>query len=107
MSDVPEPTRRPERAAPGTKPVPAGLIGFARPGARPAPSVLGRLIARYEHKVFVQGAIRNIDSFDQWGVELGEVLAKRVQPALTTGADVPGLDPSTAAPAAAHRERRK
>ncbi|GGX06960.1 glucose-6-phosphate isomerase 1 [Streptomyces malachitofuscus] len=71
------------------------------------PSVLGQLIALYEHKVFVQGAIWNIDSFDQWGVELGKVLAKRVEPALTEGADVPGLDPSTAALVAAYRERRK
>ncbi|MCP9995255.1 glucose-6-phosphate isomerase [Streptomyces werraensis] len=71
------------------------------------PSVLGQLVALYEHKVFVQGAIWNIDSFDQWGVELGKVLAKRVEPALTEGADVPGLDPSTAALVAAYRERRK
>ncbi|MFI2374809.1 glucose-6-phosphate isomerase [Streptomyces sp. NPDC018964] len=71
------------------------------------PSVLGQLIALYEHKVFVQGAIWDIDSFDQWGVELGKVLAKRVEPALTEGADVPGLDPSTAALVAAYRERRK
>ncbi|MGW2568923.1 glucose-6-phosphate isomerase [Streptomyces sp. NPDC001537] len=68
------------------------------------PSVLGQLIALYEHKVFVQGAIWNIDSFDQWGVELGKVLAKRVEPALTEGADVPGLDPSTTALVAAYRE---
>ncbi|MCX4232769.1 glucose-6-phosphate isomerase [Streptomyces ortus] len=61
------------------------------------PSVLGQLIALYEHKVFVQGAVWNIDSFDQWGVELGKVLAKRVEPALTEGADVPGLDESTEA----------
>ena len=46
--------------------------------ARVTPSVLGQLIALYEHKVFVQGAIWHIDSFDQWGVELGKVLAKRV-----------------------------
>ncbi|MFI7388008.1 glucose-6-phosphate isomerase [Streptomyces sp. NPDC049813] len=62
------------------------------------PSVLGQLIALYEQKVFVQGAIWNIDSFDQWGVELGKVLAKRVEPALTEGgsvAGVPGLDVST------------
>ncbi|MFF7111072.1 glucose-6-phosphate isomerase [Streptomyces albogriseolus] len=72
-----------------------------------SPSVLGQLVALYEHKVFVQGAIWNIDSFDQWGVELGKVLAKRVEPALTEGADVPGLDPSTAALVAAYRERRK
>ncbi|MGA5521250.1 glucose-6-phosphate isomerase [Streptomyces pseudogriseolus] len=71
------------------------------------PSVLGQLVALYEHKVFVQGAVWNIDSFDQWGVELGKVLAKRVEPALTEGADVPGLDPSTAALVAAYRERRK
>ncbi|WP_406005796.1 glucose-6-phosphate isomerase [Streptomyces sp. NBC_00637] len=71
------------------------------------PSVLGQLIALYEHKVFVQGAIWDIDSFDQWGVELGKVLAKRVEPALTEGAEVPGLDPSTAALVAAYRELRK
>ncbi|MFJ6726545.1 glucose-6-phosphate isomerase [Streptomyces sp. NPDC091281] len=69
-----------------------------------SPSVLGQLIALYEHKVFVQGAVWDIDSFDQWGVELGKVLAKRVEPALTEGADVPGLDPSTAALVAAYRE---
>ncbi|MER5298304.1 glucose-6-phosphate isomerase [Streptomyces lasiicapitis] len=70
------------------------------------PSVLGQLIALYEHKVFVQGAIWNIDSFDQWGVELGKVLAKRVEPALTEGADVPGLDASTTALVARYRELR-
>ncbi|TGN77692.1 glucose-6-phosphate isomerase [Streptomyces bauhiniae] len=68
------------------------------------PSVLGQLIALYEHKVFVQGAVWNIDSFDQWGVELGKVLAKRIEPALTEGADVPGLDPSTRALVADYRE---
>ncbi|MFI9423576.1 glucose-6-phosphate isomerase [Streptomyces achromogenes] len=67
------------------------------------PSVLGQLIALYEHKVFVQGAVWNIDSFDQWGVELGKVLAKRVEPALTEGAGVPGLDPSSTALVAAYR----
>ena len=72
-----------------------------------SPSVLGQLIALYEHKVFVQGAVWNIDSFDQWGVELGKVLAKRVEPALTEGADVPGLDPSTAALVAAYRKLRE
>ncbi|MFF4980180.1 glucose-6-phosphate isomerase [Streptomyces sp. NPDC001046] len=70
------------------------------------PSVLGQLVALYEHKVFVQGAVWDIDSFDQWGVELGKVLAKRIEPALTQGADVPGLDPSTAALVAAYRELR-
>ncbi|MEU2776527.1 glucose-6-phosphate isomerase [Streptomyces sp. NPDC007162] len=71
------------------------------------PSVLGQLIALYEHKVFVQGAVWNIDSFDQWGVELGKVLAKRVEPALTEGADVPGLDPSTTALVSTYRTLRK
>ncbi len=70
------------------------------------PSVLGQLIALYEHKVFVQGAIWNIDSFDQWGVELGKVLAKRVEPALTEGAEVPGLDASSRALVAKYRELR-
>lgn len=70
------------------------------------PSVLGQLIALYEHKVFVQGAIWNIDSFDQWGVELGKVLARRVEPALTEGADVPGLDASSKALVAKYRTLR-
>ena len=43
---------------------------------------LGKVIALYEHKVFVQGTIWNIDSFDQWGVELGKVLANRIVPEL-------------------------
>ncbi|MEU9345829.1 glucose-6-phosphate isomerase [Streptomyces sp. NPDC048278] len=67
------------------------------------PSVLGQLVALYEHKVFTQGAIWNIDSFDQWGVELGKVLAKRIEPALTEGTDVPGLDPSTTALVSTYR----
>ncbi|MFE2524866.1 glucose-6-phosphate isomerase [Streptomyces sp. NPDC059382] len=70
------------------------------------PGVLGQLIALYEHKVFVQGAVWNIDSFDQWGVELGKVLAKRVEPALTEGADVEGFDPSTRALVATYRSLR-
>ncbi|MGI5442582.1 glucose-6-phosphate isomerase [Streptomyces shenzhenensis] len=70
------------------------------------PSVLGQLIALYEHKVFVQGAVWNIDSFDQWGVELGKVLAKRVEPALTEGTEVEGLDESTRALVATYRELR-
>jgi glucose-6-phosphate isomerase len=42
------------------------------------PAVLGKLVALYEHSVFTQGAIWNIDSFDQWGVELGKVLATKI-----------------------------
>ncbi|CAL9660810.1 glucose-6-phosphate isomerase [Streptomyces sp. enrichment culture] len=71
------------------------------------PSVLGQLIALYEHKVFVQGAIWNIDSFDQWGVELGKVLAKRIEPALTESTDVPGLDTSTRALVVAYRDLKE
>ncbi|MFF2849269.1 glucose-6-phosphate isomerase [Streptomyces sp. NPDC058001] len=70
------------------------------------PSVLGQLIALYEHKVFVQGAVWNIDSFDQWGVELGKVLAKRIEPALSEGASVPGLDASTTVLVRKYRELR-
>jgi glucose-6-phosphate isomerase len=42
------------------------------------PAALGKLVALYEHSVFTQGVIWNIDSFDQWGVELGKVLAQRI-----------------------------
>ncbi|MDX2558167.1 glucose-6-phosphate isomerase [Streptomyces sp. TX20-6-3] len=73
------------------------------------PSVLGQLIALYEHKVFVQGAIWNIDSFDQWGVELGKVLAKRIEPVLTAADGAQGgenLDSSTAGLVSAYRALR-
>ena len=62
------------------------------PGNRPSstilapkvtPSVLGQLVALYEHTVFVEGTIWGIDSFDQWGVELGKVMAKELAPILT------------------------
>jgi glucose-6-phosphate isomerase len=53
---------------------------------RLTPRTLGRLIALYEHKIFVQGVIWNINSFDQWGVELGKQLAKAILPELTTTA---------------------
>jgi len=49
---------------------------------RLTPEMLGKLVALYEHSVFTQGVIWNIDSFDQWGVELGKVLAKRIAPEL-------------------------
>lgn len=70
------------------------------------PSVLGQLIALYEHKVFVQGAIWNIDSFDQWGVELGKVLAKKVEPVLVEGTGGEQLDSSTAALVSKYRALR-
>ena len=55
------------------------------------PHVLGQLVAIYEHKVFTQGWIWNINSFDQWGVELGKVLANRIVPQLQSPTD-PKLD---------------
>jgi glucose-6-phosphate isomerase len=51
------------------------------------PAALGKLVALYEHSVFTQGAIWGIDSFDQWGVELGKVLAQRIIPELESAAD--------------------
>jgi glucose-6-phosphate isomerase len=59
------------------------------------PYVLGQLIAMYEHKIFVQGVIWNIYSFDQWGVELGKQLAKAILPELGDGAQVQSHDSST------------
>ena len=55
------------------------------------PSALGKLVALYEHSVFTQGTIWNIDSFDQWGVELGKVLAQRTIPELESKTE-PKLD---------------
>src|ERR1700726_844840 len=54
---------------------------------RLTPETLGKLVALYEHSVFTQGVIWDIDSFDQWGVELGKVLAQRIIPELASGAE--------------------
>jgi glucose-6-phosphate isomerase len=59
------------------------------------PRTLGSLIALYEHKIFVQGVIWNIFSFDQWGVELGKVLAKKILPELTSNEEISSHDSST------------
>jgi glucose-6-phosphate isomerase len=77
--------------------VPAQLVAHRSfPGNRPTntllaaslePRSLGSLIALYEHKVFTQGAIWNINSFDQWGVELGKALATRIAPQLEGESD--------------------
>ncbi|MEO3752914.1 glucose-6-phosphate isomerase [Streptomyces sp. B6B3] len=93
----------PHRTFPGNRPTTTILASEL------TPSVLGQLVALYEHKVFTQGAVWDIDSFDQWGVELGKVLAKRVEPVLTRGDAAPeaaGLDPSTAGLAARYRALR-
>jgi glucose-6-phosphate isomerase len=76
------------------------------PGERPSttlmyrkltPYVLGQIIALYEHRVFVEGVILGINSFDQWGVELGKELAKALEPVLTGEADGADKDGSTRA----------
>jgi len=74
------------------------------PGNRPTTSIvfkkltprtLGMLIAMYEHKIFVQGIIWEIFSFDQWGVELGKQLAKKIEPELASQGPVTTHDVST------------
>ena len=59
------------------------------------PFTLGELIALYEHKIFVQGVIWNIFSFDQWGVELGKQLANKILPELEGKEDIDSHDSST------------
>ncbi len=104
-----------ELAAAGTPPEVAALLLPHKvfPGNRPSntllyrkldPYTLGALVALYEHKVFVQGAIWNINSFDQWGVELGKTLARALLPELTTG-PTPDHDSSTAGQVRWLRER--
>ncbi|MCZ2813672.1 glucose-6-phosphate isomerase [Modestobacter sp. VKM Ac-2979] len=108
-----------EVAADGT---PADVVPHkVMPGNRPSttilapkltPGTLGQLIAFYEHTVFTQGAIWQIDSFDQWGVELGKVMARQLAPALTSETapdmDSPEIaaDASTAALVAHYRRLR-
>src|SRR5690606_10901681 len=59
------------------------------------PYTLGALVAMYEHKIFTQGVIWNIYSFDQWGVELGKVLAKNILPELENDEEIHSHDAST------------
>jgi len=75
---------------------------------RLTPAALGKLVALYEHLVFTQGVIWNIDSFDQWGVELGKVLAQRIIPELD-GREEPPLthDSSTNALIRRYRKARQ
>jgi glucose-6-phosphate isomerase len=82
----------PHKVMPGNRPTSTILA------RKLTPSVLGQLIAFYEHQTFVEGVIWGIDSFDQWGVELGKVMAKQFGPALyEKDADLSALDSSTAA----------
>lgn len=79
----------PHKVFPGNRPTNSLLF------KKLTPRVLGSLIALYEHKIFVQGIIWNINSFDQWGVELGKQLAKTILPELATQARVVSHDSST------------
>ncbi|KAL2815298.1 Phosphoglucose isomerase [Aspergillus granulosus] len=71
------------------------------------PSTLGALITYYEHVTFTEGAIWNINSFDQWGVELGKVLAKKIQKELETAGEGTGHDSSTSGLLLAFKKKAK
>lgn len=71
------------------------------------PYTLGQLIAMYEHKIFVQGVVWNIFSFDQWGVELGKVLANGILPELAGEEEIATHDSSTNGLINAYKAMRK
>jgi glucose-6-phosphate isomerase len=75
------PTLVPHRVFQGNRPSNTLLLD------RLTPAALGKLVALYEHAVFTQGVIWGLDSFDQWGVELGKVLAQRIIPELESAAE--------------------
>ena len=91
----------PHKVMPGNKPTTSILA------TRLTPSVLGQLIALYEHEVFTEGVIWGVDSFDQWGVELGKTQAKALLPVITEDASPPKQsDSSTDALVRRYREER-
>jgi glucose-6-phosphate isomerase len=91
----------PARVFPGNRPTTSIF------GPELSPSVLGQLVALYEHLTFTQGVVWGIDSFDQWGVELGKQLAQQVGPAIAGDADaLAGQDASTQALIAYYRKHR-
>jgi len=92
----------PHRAFEGNRPTNVMLLD------RLTPAALGKLVALYEHDVFTQSAIWGIDPFDQWGVELGKVLAQRIIPELTSATE-PALahDPSTNALIRRYRKMKR
>jgi len=79
----------PHKALPGNRPSSTLLL------ERLSPRALGALVALHEHKVFAEGVIWNLNSFDQWGVEHGKNLARMLLPRLLEGGDTAGLDAST------------
>jgi glucose-6-phosphate isomerase len=79
----------PHKCFPGNRPTNSFLF------QKLTPKMLGKLVATYEHKIFTQGIVWNIFSFDQWGVELGKQLAKRIEPELGASGDVTAHDAST------------
>jgi glucose-6-phosphate isomerase len=91
----------PHKVMPGNRPSTTVL------GPKLTPATLGQLIAFYEHVVFTEGVIWQIDSFDQWGVELGKVMARQLEPALTSQ-EAPEIDqdPSTVALVQHYRQLR-
>ena len=89
----------PHRTFPGNRPTNSLLVDELTPGT------LGQLVAMYEHKVFTQGTLWGINSFDQWGVELGKALAQRIVPELTSS-DALQHDSSTNALIERYRSRR-
>jgi glucose-6-phosphate isomerase len=91
---------QPQRVFPGNRPSSTILADKLTPG------ILGSLVALYEHSVFTQAAIWEINPFDQFGVELGKVLAKRIVPALRGEADLPDADSSTATLIRKYRQAR-
>ena len=95
-----EPAQIPHRTFPGNRPTNTILA------TRLTPRVLGALVALYEHKVFVQGTIWGVNSFDQWGVELGKQLAGEIAPLLAGGGE-PGQDASTNALIRRYRSMRR
>jgi len=79
----------PHKAFPGNKPTSSLVLPLV------TPFTIGQLLALYEHKIFVQGVIWNINSFDQWGVELGKELAAKIKPQIVREAPNMGNDSST------------
>jgi glucose-6-phosphate isomerase len=81
LAEGTSPEVAPHRVMPGNRPTNVLLAEIL------TPRLLGALVALYEHSVFTQGTIWGIDSFDQWGVELGKVLAVQIIPELTSAAE--------------------